>query len=356
MRRELGVPVGPAGFTPTGFVNACKLRNRSPERMTAFFESARVCTLLRSKKSSLKAMAAGLSAWAKCCDLSGTPEFPIEAEDVVSFSVVCRNHGTFPQYVSHLSAAREILGHPTEWRKDGRITRATNGIKKEGILHREPKLAVSRRHVVPLALNMADAAQERIFCLLSWAFLLRARSEASFLRRASPGSFLEPFQPVESQGEIDLVEDALVIRLRSRKNRLGGDAISRSCSCHATVSTSSHIPPQACPAHVLWPWIKARAGPGDAIFKENIAQSAQTWLKVALEVRRVPYASKFTLHTLRRGAARALVASGCSLATILQAGSWRSSAFIAYLDTGGMENALLPGSLTELFDNDELDD
>ena len=96
-------------------------------------------------------------------------------------------------------------------------------------------------------------------------------------------------------------------------------------------------------------------GKGERLFKQGIAASAQTWLQVALEARCFPNANLHTPHTLRRGAARALVASGCSLSTILQAGSWRSSAFISYLDTGGVENALLTGFLQQLFDNDELD-
>ena len=119
---------------------------------------------------------------------------------------------------------------------------------------------------------------------------------------------------------------------------------------------SAHIPPEVCPVHVLWQWVVTRVGKGERVFKHGIAASAQTWLQVALEARCVPHANLYTLHTLRRGAARALVASGCSLSIILQAGSWRSSAFIAYLDATRMENALLTGSLQELSGNDKLDE
>ena len=158
--KELGVPGSSVGLTPTGFVNACRKRSNSTERMTEFFESSRVCTLLQSKKSSLKAMAAGLSTWAKFCDLAGLPEFPICADDAISYAGICRSHGTYAQYVSHLKVACEILGHPTGWRDDERISQAADGIKKSGALQRTPKLAVSKMRVESLATNMADAIQE----------------------------------------------------------------------------------------------------------------------------------------------------------------------------------------------------
>ena len=102
------------------------------------------------------------------------------------------------------------------WRDDDRISRAADGIEKSGALQRTPKLAASKFHVQRLALNMADATPERIFCILSWALLLRARSEATNLVRASSPSFRDQFAPIESEGEIDLADGALVSRLRSR--------------------------------------------------------------------------------------------------------------------------------------------
>ena len=49
--------------------------------------------------------------------------------------------------------------------------------------------------------------------------------------------------------------------------------------------------------------------------------------------------AKFTLKAFRAGKATALAASGKSLGTILQAGEWRSSAFMSYVDTDVVDAA-----------------
>ena len=45
----------------------------------------------------------------------------------------------------------------------------------------------------------------------------------------------------------------------------------------------------------------------------------------------------FALQDFRRGHAQDLLEAGASLGTILRAGEWRSSAFMAYLDVSVME-------------------
>ena len=67
----------------------------------------------------------------------------------------------------------------------------------------------------------------------------------------------------------------------------------------------------------------------------------------------MPFAEKFTLHSLRRGAAQALVKSGSDLATLLKAGGWRSSAFKSHMDIMGIENAIFTASVNKLIELDE---
>ena len=74
-------------------------------------------------------MAAGLNTWAKFCDLAGLQEFTTCADDAISFAGICRSHGAYAQYVSHLKVACEILGHPTGWRDDNRISRAVVDVR-----------------------------------------------------------------------------------------------------------------------------------------------------------------------------------------------------------------------------------
>ena len=53
----------------------------------------------------------------------------------------------------------------------------------------------------------------------------------------------------------------------------------------------------------------------------------------SLEKLRVPRAKAYRLHDFRRGHAQDMAAKGRTLAQILRAGDWRSSAFAIYLDT-----------------------
>ena len=51
----------------------------------------------------------------------------------------------------------------------------------------------------------------------------------------------------------------------------------------------------------------------------------------------LPEAERLGSHSLRRGMARDIVDSGGSLATLLRAGDWTSSAFVQYLRDNQME-------------------
>ena len=88
------------------------------------------------------------------------------------------------------------------------------------------------------------------------------------------------------------------------------------------------------------------------VFFRLITKEAAQWLRIALEARDVPRAREFGLHSLRRGAANALVLSGGDLSTLLRAGGWRSSAFRAYLDLVGLERKVLATSIQALVDLD----
>ena len=79
------------------------------------------------------------------------------------------------------------------------------------------------------------------------------------------------------------------------------------------------------------------------------------WLKVALVARGVPHSERFTLHSLRRGAAQALLGAGGDLSTLLAAGGWRSNAFKNYIDQPALESAVVNASLGALFVAEELD-
>ena len=58
-----------------------------------------------------------------------------------------------------------------------------------------------------------------------------------------------------------------------------------------------------------------------------------------LQILDVPKCTLYRTHDLRRGHARDLQASGCSLYELLSAGEWRGPAFMEYLDRQELENA-----------------
>ena len=55
----------------------------------------------------------------------------------------------------------------------------------------------------------------------------------------------------------------------------------------------------------------------------------------------VPQAKIYRTHDLRRGHAQDLIDNGATLAQILQAGQWRSPAFLAYVDKEALEDSVV---------------
>ena len=281
------------------------------------------------------------------------PHFPVDTVRVTQFAAMCRDAGTFTQYVAHLKAACDVAGHSTRWYDCDSISRIKDGVKKAGLVFKGPKLALTGDLALRLATNMHSCIPERFFCMLSWVFFLRARSEASGLVRARcEADLTDRFKQIEPDGVIGIVGESLVIRLRSRKNQIAGDTVARNCVCHGQTGVSAHVPRELCPVHILWPWVQNRVERGKPLFLHSIAHSAGMWLKVALEARGVPDFEKFTLHSLRRGAAQTLLLNGGDLPTLLRAGGWRSSAFKSYLDLMGLENAVVTASLNTLLSLD----
>ena len=143
-----------------------------------------------------------------------------------------------------------------------------------------------------------------------------------------------------------------MIRLASRKNSIFGQIIKRTCTCVSGTGVSAHAPAALCPVHVLGGWLRTNVAIGAKVFSDNIGTRAVRWLRVALAAREVRNHSSYGLHSLRRGAARALVDSGSDLATIALAGGWRSSAFSAYLDLMGVEMGAFQQGIDALADLD----
>ena len=108
-----------------------------------------------------------------------------------------------------------------------------------------------------------------------------------------------------------------------------------------------------CPVHKVFRFFQCYpiGSESFAIFSPAVALR---WLRVLLGRMGVPQARAYRTHDLRRGHAQDLVDNGANLAEILQAGQWRSPAFLAYVDTEALENnVVLEAHLDESSSDDE---
>ena len=164
--------------------------------------------------------------------------------------------------------------------------------------------------------------------LFAYAFLLRVPSEAVVATA------------IVGKAALSVEGDFLILALARRKNKPGGSRLVRGCWCKES--------PITCPYHKLRPWIEARAR-GGGLFPSVTAASALQRLREMLVAVKVPGAGPYRTHDLRRGHAKDLQLSGACVACagrlvcdavlrgaplwkILQAGEWRSPAFLKYLD------------------------
>ena len=83
---------------------------------------------------------------------------------------------------------------------------------------------------------------------------------------------------------------------------------------------------------MLWDKFLAALPEGTHPWAHITAGAARSRLRRILELLKVPGASMYGTHDLRRGHAEDMRESGCTLGEILAAGQWKSSAFLSYLN------------------------
>ena len=233
---QVGLPEGPAAHTPREFL---ELYGRAgPVPLAQYIDSASKALFLYSRAGSAKATSSALKAWGIFCDVNHAAHFPPVDTLVASFATIFRDPGTYAQYVSHLKGVCEYLGAPTSWAWSPCVARAKLGLKKAQFVHCAPKMAIKGDLISQIAGDVRNSRAERFYCILTWVFLLRANSEATHLRRAASSAEFNVFEPLACEGVIGMAEGCLVIRLRSRKNRVGGETIVRHCVCQKAEGVS----------------------------------------------------------------------------------------------------------------------
>jgi hypothetical protein len=199
--------------------------------------------------------------------------------------------------------------------------------------------------------------------LVAYLFLLRLPSEVSFvtpccdiaypwfLVQALPICKAHPSHPGagREQSIIWFEDDAVCLRMLRRKNKpKGSGVIKRICSCRGGETT--------CAVHTLWNKFFATLPDGARPWTHVSADKARQRSRQVLQNLRVPNADGYGTHDLRRGHAEVSLClnlclaslsaatapcqdmrkSGCKLAEILNAGQWKSAAFLKYLDEVGI--------------------
>ena len=130
-----------------------------------------------------------------------------------------------------------------------------------------------------------------------------------------------------------------MIKLTRRKRMAPGSRPVRACTCdeYARDSLELRIPQLLRPARQLWPAARRRAPVRDPLFPGWKGKRALSDIRASAAGRNRSRGEKLGTHSLRGGAARAILGAGGSFSQLLRPGQWRSYAYQLYLDLGREE-------------------
>ena len=283
---------------------------------------------LEPLRRNIKSIASGLRMWHFFATAilgyeAGRTLPPAAAAHVIMFLVMFRNGLTAINYVNHLVVGCKALGYATEWHT-AEVSAAKTNMKLK--TQRTQSVTKTERQVLTTELVrrlvvLLDAGGSRYFAtavILWWQFLLRVQSEG--LGLCFGKSAWEFDWPPTPAGAVWVHNLVACVRLRVRKHRPAGSFLQRPCSCK-----NGRDP--LCVVHRL---LAEERQVGTAVLQLS-AYEALKKLRAALAQLQVPKPMGFTFKAFRAGKATAMAAEGDGLAAILQAGEWRSSAFLHYL-------------------------
>ena len=313
-----------------GPAKAVRLLNISEDKLDDWLEESRIAAIAGSCPRSHAEIRSSVRAFAAFALKFRKPSLPPPTELLLSWSCTFRCSRTFLNYVCNLRTACQIAGISTDSMRSGLLQKAARAIdKRRGYVARQPmfigfetiQLMVKQaaRSSTPGAYALAMAL------LMTYVFLLRLPSECLPVRVAS-----DTATDVLLQAVVSADDESITLRLKRRKNRDGGSTLTRKCWCRSCRET--------CPVHVLGTFFQ-RCGAGSSPFASFGAAGVLAALRHWLSALGIQDANKYRTHDIRRGHARDLQRAGSSLWQILQAGEWRSAAFLAYMDKQELECA-----------------
>jgi hypothetical protein len=309
-------------------------------RFTGHLEAERAFrTSLASIKGSWRCTRSGLFCWQVYLDLQPVARihFPPDEDGLFAFSAFFQNGDTFARYLGHIRVGCRLLrcSFPDSQALAGLV----RGVRKHSV--RRPRSVFRKDHVktLVLALVKQNAISIARLVVVARFFMLRVSSELFPLQRAGHEGLQRRNGGWHSA--VQICARTASIELSSRKNDPQGTVISRSCSCRSGCNDL------LCGVCSLRAQIDERqasgSGPRDLVFDVSEARALRLIQQLAGELE-LP---RFTWHSLRRGMAQDLIASGSSLASVLLAGGWRSSAVLRYLSRTELDSKMIFDALSD---------
>ena len=251
-------------------------------------------------------------------------------------------------YLPHLEKACTMMGYNLSW-KTRAAMQAAKGLAKAGDRLQEPKPAVSKALFIKIASRNPITAPFVQAVWVSWTFLLRVQSECLQLARQMPREKMGADVVLQPPPAIGLAKGQLVIKLQKRKHMAGGSRMARNCIGYRYPegSLGIHAPQLFCPACSFRGNARRRAASVGKIFPEITGPTFARSLRSMPRQFGWEKADKLGTHSIRRGAARAILAAGGTSDQLLKAGQWHLSAYRLYLDMEGEEAKAMASVLIE---------
>ena len=277
----------------------------------------------RSIEGSLASYGSAIKGWLCFCSILNLNPLAASAKDMLRY-VATHRHA--PSAAKYLTAIRWLYAScecDITWESNSLKLMMRGFAKASAPTKKAPALSWA----IVSKLVVLAWRSEPLFALayvLASVFLLRVGDELIPLMHNSLADHSAIGVLEESSGH-----QFFFIRLRSRKNESLGVCLKRRCSCSSTKEVAV-----LCPVHAFLRFMKWQ-GPRrfGKVFPGFNQRSFQRALRAHLQqVNEVALAEVATSHGFRRGSAQELLKSKTPMAQILQAGGWKSPAFLEYLD------------------------
>ena len=283
-------------------------------------------TASRSIMASRKSYRSGIRAWGAWVSFRFPfrDPFRVDTEMICTFSSAFHMASTFKEYWGHVRFGVRLLGLPFE-HLEHTVQQLLRGCKKgrrKRVLH-----CLRRADVLRIILHCHQKGELSLarFFSCARAGLFRVMNELLPLQRDGPAGL--PQDSLAWHSRLSFEADSVAVHLRTRKCHPFGDVIRRSCTCRR----SSDV---FCMFHCLKTQVDSQSSTRESIWPFSRAELIKAFQRILRDLG-LPPGTGF--HAFRRGMARDLLASGQQLSFILRAGGWRSSAFLNYLTSSGLD-------------------